>query len=76
MTIITIDCPGCDGAAQVPAAGVLLDVGLAVADPGVGGRLHCVCPACGDMVSRLVSWPLLVALVSVGAALLDEESAA
>ncbi len=76
MAIVRIDCPGCDRAAQVPAAGVLLDVGLPVADPGVGGRLHCVCPTCGDMVSRLVSWPLLAALVSVGAALLDEESAA
>ena len=73
MTTVMIDCSRCGETVEVPVTALLVDAGSG-AHEADAGTVHWVCATCGDVVSRSVSWRLLVLLVGEGASVFDEDS--
>jgi hypothetical protein len=81
MTVIAIQCPACRITDDIPAPALFVDVDAPTGDnPGTGeagsaATVTWVCGSCAELVSVLVEWAPLLAVVSAGATLLDTSSA-
>ncbi len=80
MTVIAIQCPACRTTDDIPAPALFVDVDAPTGDnPGTGeagsaATVTWVCGSCAELVSVLVEWVPLLAVVSAGATLLDTSS--
>ena len=72
MTMIAIECSHCGTSTDVPAASVLVDVGVETR-PEVAGSLSWICDRCHEVATQPVKWSVLLLVVAAAALLFEED---
>jgi hypothetical protein len=73
MTFVTIECAQCTAISVAEVGEVLLEVGGRATHEQLHASVSWICAGCSTLVHRPIDWRDFVALVTAGAAIVDEE---